>query len=1137
MRNGANSMSSQRRSNAAPDFAVTYVAAASLEAAPAVEPARINLLGQPGVTLSGGIRYALTGKSAALVALAAIERSPSCRRVAGMLWPDSPESLARNNLRTLRYRLTRQLGFELLSSGEVLSISSQVAILSASTADEIVAELAVGGASRCRLLADVGLLELEQFQEWLDTARRRVNQQQLAALETALNAATDSGERARAVGFARACVALEPLSERWHQQLMHTHTACGDRAAALAAYEDCKATLLDNLGAVPDDRTRGLHLRILKSQHYHDSAEPVAPTPIEAAKLIERDSQLERLELAFARGLPMVLHGEAGVGKTRLLYHFSNNRAVLAVCVRAGASHDPYSALAQLLLAAQQMYMLRLDRVHRIELSRVAPQAFPNDEPSIAPVSAVRLREALLHWRDLLRIKGVVLLALDDLHYADARSQSAFAALIEPAPQGSPALPMILSYRRGEIAGELGDAIVLQRQHNRLEEVGLERLSLGGVASLLRSLGRDESTLQTHAERLLLATGGNPLFVIELTLFAHLEQMDGRCGRVGTNLELLLQTRLTSCSETARQLAFTAGVAMSDFSVELATHVMRRTAIDLMPAWSELQARGLFGENGLAHDLVRDAVLAALPNAIHVAMHRQVAGFLENLGRTGASVLRHWTAAQEFERALPHAVTQFETLAYAGSESPHNREAVFEIIERVDGQFLLNHLWTTTCLSPVDMSESMRARLETLIERVERIAFSDEAKAWVAHERAKLLLYRGCEPERAHALLSLAAATLKLSELTVLRIEWMLAMTANQLGKEPYRHARRASEMAARLPRDRAHHFHSVSAFTLRSFLLLEHGACAREASTLMRSARAAGDRGATREIRLRLAQVFCHGGFPSAGARHYRYVAETLGGNDPAEWLSARGFIYGRAALRCGRYEEAIRCLEPLLQSQSVLALHARTGLAWGFNVLGRPDLATEHVDLTGTGTNGNFEVFVMSSLLRSSLARRRGELGAAELQAAIDTMRTEGASPVFIGMLETALATLAASPTERVTVAARVLGLMRPPHPSPGDLSCALLALAEAHAAADPSGAAFRPFALEGAALARRGRIGGSDYLPDLLCRFARLLQRTDPDLAASLTHVAARWVRNACHHVPERARESFVGAHPVNTALLNN
>lgn len=49
---------------------------------------------------------------------------------------------------------------------------------------------------------------------------------------------------------------LDPLSEQAHRQLMDTLARCGDRAAALAAYEDCKALLRRELGVLPDALTR-----------------------------------------------------------------------------------------------------------------------------------------------------------------------------------------------------------------------------------------------------------------------------------------------------------------------------------------------------------------------------------------------------------------------------------------------------------------------------------------------------------------------------------------------------------------------------------------------------------------------------------------------------------------------------------------------------------------------------------------------------------------------------------------------------------------------------------------------------------------------------------------------------------------
>lgn len=441
---------------------------------PAAQAVQIDLLGKASVVLPDGGRHVLAGKTAALIALTVIEGFPSCRRVAGMLWPESSESLARNNLRTLRHRLTRRLGVELLDSGEHLGISPRTAIVKSWTAEELAEALISGGTARCTLLADIDLLQLEDFQDWLGRARQRFSQQQLSTLDTELSVAASNGHGPLAINFARACVALEPLSERWHRQLMQTHMIYGDRAAALAAYCACKKITFDNFGVAPDDCT----VKLLKSITENDTPDhPVAlpqPFATKLAPLNGHDQQLERLESALARGASMALHGDAGVGKTRLLNYFSHGKTVMTVGVNAGIGKSPYAALAQVLLAAQQEHMLRLDQIHRRELVRVAPKAFPQDKPSVASGSQESLHAALRHWTKMLLAKGVTLLAIDNLQYADVSSQCAFAALIQPMPDEVQALPVIFSYRSGDIVNDLAAVICAERQHNRLEEVPLE---------------------------------------------------------------------------------------------------------------------------------------------------------------------------------------------------------------------------------------------------------------------------------------------------------------------------------------------------------------------------------------------------------------------------------------------------------------------------------------------------------------------------------------------------------------------------------------------------------------------------------------------------------------------------------------
>lgn len=445
-----------------------------LKSCTATQLAQIDLLGKPVVVLPDGSRHLLTGKTAALVALTAIEGFPSCRRVAGMLWPDSSESLARNNLRTLRHRLTRRLGIELLDNGEQLGISLQAATLRSWNAEELVEALISGGAARCKLLADIDLLQLEDFQDWLAIARQRVSQQQLSTLEAAIVVAVSSGQSAQALDFARACVAVEPLSERLHRQLMQAHMVCGDRAAALAAYFACKKITFDNFGVAPDNSTVKLLQCIMEIDPCNHPVVPPQPSVVKSAPLNGHDQQLERLESALARGASMALHGDAGVGKTRLLNYFLHGKTVMNVGVNRAVGQGPYAALAQVLLVAQQTHILRLDQVHRRELVRVAPKAFPHDDASAASGSSASLHAALRHWTEMLRAKGVTLLAIDNLQCADVSSQCAFAALIQPMPGEVQTLPVLFSYRRGDIVSNLAAVINVERHHNRLEEVPLE---------------------------------------------------------------------------------------------------------------------------------------------------------------------------------------------------------------------------------------------------------------------------------------------------------------------------------------------------------------------------------------------------------------------------------------------------------------------------------------------------------------------------------------------------------------------------------------------------------------------------------------------------------------------------------------
>jgi len=111
---------------------------------------------------------------------------------------------------------------------------------------------------------------------WIDEWRRQLDVVHERALACYGEACLGIGgtELPAAERAARRLVAHAPLAETGHQLLMRALTARGDPAAALAAYDQLRQLLREELGVSPCPATQGLYTRLLRGQSLD---EPVRP--------------------------------------------------------------------------------------------------------------------------------------------------------------------------------------------------------------------------------------------------------------------------------------------------------------------------------------------------------------------------------------------------------------------------------------------------------------------------------------------------------------------------------------------------------------------------------------------------------------------------------------------------------------------------------------------------------------------------------------------------------------------------------------------------------------------------------------------------------------------------------------------
>jgi DNA-binding SARP family transcriptional activator len=162
------------------------------------------------------------------------------------------------------------------------------------------------------------------YESFAQSEITRLEELRLSTVEQRIAADLALGRHAELVGELEALIKEHPLRERLREQLLLTLYRSGRQAEALAAYQDARRALVEELGIEPGKALRDLHQAILRQDPALDPPAMVeAATTPPASIFVGREAELTELlaglDDAFAgRGRLFLLTGEPGIGKSRL---------------------------------------------------------------------------------------------------------------------------------------------------------------------------------------------------------------------------------------------------------------------------------------------------------------------------------------------------------------------------------------------------------------------------------------------------------------------------------------------------------------------------------------------------------------------------------------------------------------------------------------------------------------------------------------------------------------------------------------------------------------------------------------------------------------------------------------------------
>ncbi len=397
------------------------------------------------------------------------------------------------------------------------------------------------------------------------------------------------------------------------------------------------------------------------------------PGRVSSPTFIGRRDQLEALRSALAaierdpRRIVLV-HGEAGIGKTRLLDEFARSavdeppgdrpmRILRGTCVELGSGELPFAPVLDVLDDLANGTDDPDDRTAAWALRDELGGAGPSDR-----ISSGRGR-IFVAIRDLLVRAAAgadVVVCIDDLHWADRSTLDLVTFLSTRLSSGR--VLIVLAYRSDEI----------HRRHP-LRPVLAELARSAVVADIpLDPLGASEIRDQLGAilgatpgasrfERIVALADGNPFHAEELAALG----VDART--LPRSLQEVLLARLDRLDGPTLELLGLAAVIGRDVDEGLLVAVSPRTDAEIRVALRQAVDEHVLApasdgrSQRFRHALLREAVLSDLLPSERVALHRQVAEALETRPELAASspataaaeLAYHWSEAGDTARALP----------------------------------------------------------------------------------------------------------------------------------------------------------------------------------------------------------------------------------------------------------------------------------------------------------------------------------------------------------------------------------------------------------------------------------------------------------------------------------------------------
>ncbi|MDR1977222.1 MAG: AAA family ATPase [Synergistaceae bacterium] len=291
---------------------------------------KLCFFGEPLIE-KDGVRLPIPFKKveAALFYLA-LEGRASRETLKFLLWGDKDEAQAANNTRNAIYLLRKILPENLITDHKYVALENverdvdAIALLADPDAP-------VPSFFLTEPLSGFDRLGVAEFDEWLLLTRDSIRKKIAEQMRARITSCYEQGSWDELADSLSTLLIFDPFDESSVLELMETYCRIGRAAEAVARYNAYRAKVESELGISPDGRLKDLLKKIVASTDARKSLRESVKRSVNRPEefFCCREAEVEKILDAVSGNIDntllVLIHGEAGVGKSALVRHIAHS--------------------------------------------------------------------------------------------------------------------------------------------------------------------------------------------------------------------------------------------------------------------------------------------------------------------------------------------------------------------------------------------------------------------------------------------------------------------------------------------------------------------------------------------------------------------------------------------------------------------------------------------------------------------------------------------------------------------------------------------------------------------------------------------------------------------------------------------